>query len=208
MIFDCDGTLVDSEPLAGEAWRRTLAPYGYTVTDADLEAVTGTTFPHTHAYLAERVELPSPETLWPELRAELFALYDTRLEPFADAVETLADLRASGIPVAVASSSVRERLDRTLAGGGFHFEISVAGDEVLRGKPAPDMFVLAAQRLGVDPHRCVVVEDSAPGVAAGRAAGMPTLGVCRVPGTESTLAVADRVVNIISTAQILALGSL
>ena len=74
MIFDCDGTLVDSEPLAGEAWRRTLTPYGYTLTDADLEAVTGTTFQHTHAYLAERVEIPRAEVLWPELRAELFAL--------------------------------------------------------------------------------------------------------------------------------------
>ena len=208
VIFDCDGTLVDSEPLAGEAWRRTLTPYGYAVTDADLAACTGVTYKRTHAYLAERVEIPGPDVLWPELRAELFALLDARLKPFDDAAAALAELRASGIPVAVASSSVRERLDRTLAGGGFQFEISIAGDEVSRGKPAPDMFILAAQRLGVDPRRCVVVEDSAPGVAAGRAAGMPTLGVCRVPGTESTLAVADRVVNIISAAQILALGSL
>ena len=208
VIFDCDGTLVDSEPLAGEAWRRTLTPYGYTLTDADLEAVTGTTFQHTHAYLGERVEIPRAEVLWPELRAVLFALYDEQLKPFDDAVHAVADLRASGIPVAVASSSVRERLDRTLAGGGFQFDISVAGDEVSRGKPAPDIFLLAAHRLGVDPRRCVVVEDSAPGVAAGSAAGMPTLGVCRVPGTESTLAVADRVVNIISATEILALGSL
>jgi len=102
---------------------------------------------------------------------------------------------------------VRERLDRTLAGGGFNFEISVAGDEVEHGKPAPDMFIVASQRLGVMPERCVVVEDSAPGVAAGRAAGMPTLGICRVPGTESTLSVADRVVNIISATEILALAS-
>jgi beta-phosphoglucomutase-like phosphatase (HAD superfamily) len=70
------------------------------------------------------------------------------------------------------------------------------------------MFLLAAKRLGLAPKRCVVVEDSGPGAAAGHAAGMPTLGVCRVPGTEASLAVADRVVNIISAAEILALGAL
>ena len=67
------------------------------------------------------------------------------------------------------------------------------------------MFLLAAERLGVDPSRCVVVEDSPPGIAAGRAAGMPTLGVCRVPGTESTLAEADRIVHIVSAEEILSL---
>jgi HAD superfamily hydrolase (TIGR01509 family) len=199
---------VDSEPLAGEAWRRTLAPYGYAVTDADLEACTGVTYARTHAFLAERVEIPGPDELWPDLRTHLFRLFDERLRPFDDALQAVAALRARGVPVAVASSSVRERLDRTLAGAGLHFEISVAGDEVSRGKPAPDMFIVAARRLGVAPERCVVVEDSAPGVAAGRAAGMPTLGVCRVPGTESTLAVADRIVNIISVDEILALAPL
>jgi mannitol-1-/sugar-/sorbitol-6-phosphatase len=64
---------------------------------------------------------------------------------------------------------------------------------------------VAADRLGVAPARCVVVEDSAPGVAAGVAAGMPTLGVCRVPGTEAALAAADRVVDRVSAAAILAL---
>jgi HAD superfamily hydrolase (TIGR01509 family) len=205
VIFDCDGTLVDSEPLSGEAWKRTLAPYGYAVTDADLEACVGVPYARTHAYLAERVEIPSAEALWPTVRDELFTLFDERLEPFPDAVQTLADLRAHGIPVAVASSSVRERLDRTLDTTGYRFEVSVAGDEVEHGKPAPDMFLLAAERLGVDPQRCVVVEDSAPGVAAGHAAGMPTLAVCRVPGTEANLALADRIVNILSATEILLL---
>jgi HAD superfamily hydrolase (TIGR01509 family) len=205
VIFDCDGTLVDSEPLAGEAWRRTLEPYGYAVTDADLEACVGIPYARTHAYLAERVQIPSADALWPTVREHLFALFDERLEPFADAQQTLAELRAGGVPVAVASSSVRERLDRTLAATGYAFEVSVAGDEVEHGKPAPDMFLLAARRLGIAPERCVVVEDSAPGVAAGRAAGMPTLGVCRVAGTEANLAVADRVVNILRAVEILSL---
>ena len=205
VVFDCDGTLVDSEPLAGEAWRRTLAPYGYAVTDEDLAACLGVPYARTHAYLSERAAIPDAPTLWPQLRRELFALIDARLEPFADAVEALAELRARGVPVAVASSSVRERLDHTLASAGLEFAVSIAGDEVAHGKPAPDMFLTAAARLGVAPARCVVVEDSPPGVAAGRAAGMPTLAVRRVRTHETALAQADRVVDTVSAAAILSL---
>jgi HAD superfamily hydrolase (TIGR01509 family) len=206
VVFDCDGTLVDSEPLAGEAWRRIVTPYGYEITDEDLAACVGIPYVRTHAYLSKRVAgLPDAPTLLPNLNRELFALIDTRLAPFGDAVGAVAELRARGVPIAVASSSVRERLDRTLARAGLAFEITIAGDEIEHGKPAPDMFLLAAARLGVEPAACVVVEDSPPGVAAGVAAGMPTLGVCRVPGTEATLAAADRVVQRVSAETILAL---
>ena len=168
-------------------------PYGYEITDADLAAVVGSPYPRTHAFFAERVALPAPEVLLPELNRVLFALIDERLEVFEDAITAVAELRARGVPIAVASSSVRERLDRTLAHAGLAFEVTIAGDEVEHGKPAPDMFLLAAARLGVAPERCVVVEDSPPGVAAGRAAGMPTLGVRRVPGID--LSAATRVVD-------------
>lgn len=205
VVFDCDGTLVDSEPLAGEAWRRTVARFGYAVTDEDLAACIGIPYARTHAYLSERVALPAATALWPDLSRELFALIDARLMPFADAVGAAEELRARGVRVGVASSSPRERLDRTLARAGLAFAVTIAGDEVVHGKPAPDMFLLAAERLGVEPARCVAVEDSPAGVAAGRAAGMPTLGVCRVPGTEATLAAADRVVDQVSAEAILAL---
>ncbi len=69
VVFDCDGTLVDSEPLSAEAWRRTLAPYGYLVTDEDLAACIGSTYTRTHAYMAERVAHPRPGELWLELHA-------------------------------------------------------------------------------------------------------------------------------------------
>jgi HAD superfamily hydrolase (TIGR01509 family) len=175
------------------------------VTDDDFAACLGIPYKRTHAYLAERVALPDAQTLWPQLRRELFSLIDTRLEPFPDALQALEDLRARGVPVAVASSSVRERLDHTLASAGLTFAISIAGDEVEHGKPAPDMFLRAAARLGLVPERCVVVEDSPPGVAAGRAAGMPTLGVCRVDGHAAALAQADRVVDSVSADAILSL---
>lgn len=164
----------------------------------------GSPYARTHAYFAQRAAgLPDAQAFWPRISAELYALIDTQLEPFPDALETLAELRARGIPVAVASSSPRERLDRTLAHVNLSFSVSVAGDEIEHGKPAPDMFLEAARRLDVPAERCVVVEDSAPGVQAGIAAGMPTLGVCRVPGTPLTGA--TEVVDRVSAAAILAL---
>ena len=136
----------------------------------------------------------------------LFALIDARLEPFADAAETLGALRARGIAVAVASSSARERLAHTLRRAGLEdaFDVSVAGDEVEHGKPAPDMFLEAARRLGVEPARCAVVEDSPPGVAAGRAAGMLTVAVARAPGHAAALGDAHRVLDRLTVAALLA----
>ena len=203
VIFDCDGTLVDSEPLAGRAWKTIVAPYGYAVTDDDMAACTGTPYAQTHAYLSERVALPPREEVWPVLRDELFGLIEVELRPFEDARQAVEELRARGIPLAVASSSPRERLDRTLAAGGYAFAITVAGDEVEHGKPAPDMFLLAAERLQVAPARCVVVEDSGPGVAAGVAAGIPTLGIRREPRAD--LSAADAVVDELSASAILSL---
>ena len=203
MIFDCDGTLVDSEPLAGRAWKATVSPFGYEVTDEDLAACMGIPYARTHAYLSQRAPLPEAAAFWPLLRDELFLLIDTELTPFPDAVETAAELRERGVRLAVASSSPRERLDRTLARAGLEFPVTVAGDEVEHRKPAPDMFLKAAAALDVAPERCVVVEDSAPGVAAGLAARMPTLGVRRVDHAD--LAGADAVVETISADAILAL---
>ena len=205
VVFDCDGTLVDSEPLSGETWRRVTRPYGYEITDADLAVVVGFPYVRTHAFFASRVALPAPDELLPELNRVLFALIDERLEVFADAVEAVAELRARGVRIAVASSSVRERLDRTLAHAGLSFEVTIAGDEVEHGKPAPDMFLLAAEKLALPPAACVVVEDSPPGVAAGIAAGMPTLGVRRVPGID--LSAATRIVETVTADAILELAN-
>jgi HAD superfamily hydrolase (TIGR01509 family) len=181
-IFDCDGTLVDSEPLARSAWERSLAPYGYEIDDAEYAGVIGLPYARTHAFFAERIPGLEPvDAFWDGYSARLFDLIDTELVPFEDALETVRGLAARGVALAVASSSPRARLDRTLARAGLAetFPVSVAGDEIQHGKPAPDMFLAAAERLGIAPGRCAVIEDSAPGVAAGLAAGMTTVGIVR-----------------------------
>ena len=182
VIFDCDGTLVDSEPLARRAWERSLAPYGYTIDEAEYATLIGLPYLKVHGFFADRVPgLVAPEPFWATYSDALFTLIDTELEPFDDALDTLRDLRALRVAVAVASSSPRARLDRTLRRAGLAdaFPVSVAGDEVAHGKPAPDMFVRTAERLGVEPAACAVIEDSPPGVAAGLAAGMRTVGIAR-----------------------------
>ena len=182
MIFDCDGTLVDSEPLARIAWERSLAPHGYAIDDDEYAGLIGLPYPRVHGFFAERIAgLPAPDAFWTGYSGELFALIDSALEPFPDALATVHGLRERSVAVAVASSSVRARLDRSLRRAGLAgaFAVSVAGDEVAHGKPAPDMFLAAAERLGVEPERCAVIEDSAPGIAAGRAAGMHTIAIAR-----------------------------
>jgi HAD superfamily hydrolase (TIGR01509 family) len=199
VIFDCDGTLVDSEPLARAAWERTLAPYGYAVDEADYPGLVGLPFARVHGFFAERVPagLPPAEAFWEDYAGALFALIDTELRPFADALATVEELREGGIAVAVASSSPRARLDRTLQRAGLSgaFAVSVAGDEVEHGKPAPDMFLAAAAALRVAPHRCAVIEDSPPGVAAGLAAGMRTVAIARDGEDPARLAGADVVLR-------------
>ena len=206
VIFDCDGTLVDSEPLARTAWERALAVHGYALTDADAEASIGLPYPRVHAYFAERVPLPAAEPFWGEFSGELFALIDSDLVPFDDAVGAARELRARGIPVGVASSSPRERLQRTLGRAGLLDDVrrggggrrgrqrqAGAGHVPARGR--------AARRGAAGLHRD---RGQPAGRAGGLAAGMHTIAVCRVPGTEETLAAADRVVDFLTADMILA----
>jgi HAD superfamily hydrolase (TIGR01509 family) len=206
-IFDCDGTLVDSEPLARVAWARSLAPYGYEIDDAEYAGLIGRPYAHVHGFFAERIPGLEPlDAFWDGYSARLFELIDSELVPFEDALEAVRDLAARGLAVAVASSSPRARLERTLARAGLAdtFAVSVAGDEVEHGKPAPDMFLAVAERLGVEPRRCAAIEDSAPGVAAGLAAGMTTVGVARTAAEAAALRDAHVVLERLSAEAILA----
>lgn len=199
MIFDCDGTLVDSERLARRAWTTVLSDYGITVGDHDYAAVVGKTYPNVHGHFSTLGELPDAEALWPVFALKLFELIDNELEIFPDAVRLAQELRAERVPLAVASGSARERLDRTLRSAQLVdlFDVTVAGDEVARAKPMPDGFLMAAERLGVDPLDCIVVEDSPTGVAAGRAAGMRTVAVVREAQQREGLMDAHKVVDLL-----------
>ncbi len=196
VVFDCDGVLVDSESLAWGAVAEALAPFGVEVTAEDRRELSGRTFDDDYAHFAARADLPPQADLWEAVVRAMVVRFDRHLEAFEDAEDTLSVLARRDIPMAVASSAPRARLDVSLTSTGLdeYFDVSVAGDEVGAGKPAPDLFQAAARLLGVDPRRCVAVEDSPLGVAAAGAAGMYVVAVVRDQWGPDDLASADVVV--------------
>jgi HAD superfamily hydrolase (TIGR01509 family) len=196
VIFDCDGVLVDSEDLAWSAWREALRPHGVEISDQEVADLSGRTERDAFDHFADRAELPPYEEFWPLLADRVRALFEQYLEAFEDSVDTLEVLHERGRAMAVASSSPRERLDMSLGSTGLKrfFDVVVAGDEVANGKPAPDIYLAAAEGLGVDPAECVAVEDAPAGVAAGKAAGMRVVAVLRGSYSPEQLAQADIIV--------------
>ncbi|MGW6297084.1 HAD family hydrolase [Streptomyces sp. NPDC055058] len=181
VIFDLDGTLVDSEPNYYEAGRRTLAEYGVPDFSWDEhERYVGISTRETIADWRERYGLraPAEEILAVKNRHYLeLAGSTTRAYPEMRAfVDVLA---AEGVPMAVASGSSPEAIEAILAVTGLDARLStvVSAEEVAHGKPAPDVFLEAARRIGADPADCVVLEDAAPGAAAAHAAGMHCVAI-------------------------------
>jgi len=181
-----DGVLVDSEPLWTLAEVELARKLGGQWTDEIKALVVGT-----------RLDVSVPtilrfygasdgpaEVAWAAdlLLHRMIELYRTEPVLMTGAQELLTEVRAAGIPVALVSSSYRALVDSVLAAGVGPFELTLAGDEVTHAKPHPEPYLTAASRLGVDPARCVVVEDSPSGVAAAEAAGAAVVAVPSVPG--------------------------
>jgi HAD superfamily hydrolase (TIGR01509 family) len=180
VIFDMDGVLIDSEPLHFAVLSEVLAKSGHALTRAENEQFIGTTTEAMFMTLIARHGLPGSVVEYEQRYDE--ALLRVLQEPHAAApgvVALLDRLRALGKWVGVASSSRRLWIDATLRSLGLAdaFDVVVGGDDVERGKPDPAIYLLAAQRLGVDPERCLAIEDSPNGVRSARAAGMTVLGV-------------------------------
>ncbi|TPQ16773.1 HAD family hydrolase [Streptomyces sporangiiformans] len=181
VIFDLDGTLVDSEPNYYEAGRQALAEHGVTdYTWADHEGYVGISAAETIALLKERHAIQAPsDVLLAEKNRRYLALARTATHVYPAMRKFVELLAAEGVPMAVASGSSLEAIESILAGTGLDSSLRtvVSADEVARGKPAPDVFLEAARRLGAAPADCVVLEDAAPGAAAAHAAGMRCIAI-------------------------------
>lgn len=187
VVFDCDGVLVDSEPLADEIWHRVMAGYGYETSVDDAEGIRGTSEATTYAYYAAKTDLPPFDEFMAKIDAVRIPVYEERLAAFDDAVATVRSLAAQGTTMAVASSSRRHALEGKLALTGLerYFDVIVGGDEVAHGKPAPDVYLEAARRLGVSASDCIAIEDADLGAASAAAAGMRVVMILR-NGTVSS----------------------
>jgi beta-phosphoglucomutase-like phosphatase (HAD superfamily) len=190
IVFDCDGVLVDSEPTSCRALGDLLRERGIDLPDAEIdEHFLGKATSSVIDYCAARgVRLPAN---FPAIKD---AVYIERargvVRPFPGVPELLTDLRAAKVPYALATSGSRTKVSFSLAETGLarFFEMIadppkagrvsiVTSSEVAHGKPAPDLFLEAARRIGVETAKCLVIEDSVPGILAGAAAGMRTIAV-------------------------------
>jgi HAD superfamily hydrolase (TIGR01509 family) len=180
VIFDMDGVLVDSEPQHERAFREVFADLGY----GDRH---GIHFPDYYGrsdralwldFMAQH-QPPQPLETLTRLKEDRLLTLLAAEEPIFEGVPDLVATLASRTPLAVASGSTHTVIQAVLSMRELrrHFPVVVSAQDVLRGKPEPDIFLLAAQKLGVDPTSCVVVEDSAAGVSAARAAGMRVIGI-------------------------------
>ncbi|MFJ7203866.1 HAD family hydrolase [Streptomyces sp. NPDC098789] len=181
VIFDLDGTLVDSEPNYYESGRLTLERHGVAdFTWEDHARFIGIGTLETLEILRERYALRAPvEQLLAEQNASYLELARARTDAFPQMRKFVERLHGEGVPMAVASGSSREAIDAVLAGTGLDALLTtvVSAEEVPHGKPAPDVFLEAARRLGARPADCVVVEDAAPGAEAAHAAGMACVAI-------------------------------
>ncbi|MGW3265373.1 HAD family hydrolase [Streptomyces sp. NPDC001056] len=181
VIFDLDGTLVDSEPNYYEASRLALTEHGMPdYTWADHQSYVGIGTRETAVLWRERYGLRAPAAdLLAATDRHYLELARARTPVYPEMRTFLELLTAQGAPTAVASGSTPEAMDAVLTGTGLKdlVRVAVSAVDVPRGKPAPDTFLEAARRLGAEPGDCVVLEDAAPGAAAAHAAGMRCIAV-------------------------------
>ncbi|WP_367574088.1 HAD family hydrolase [Streptomyces griseoaurantiacus] len=181
VLFDNDGVLVDSEPLSNTLLAAYLTELGHPTSYEDsLRDYMGAALHRVHDLVEERTGQRLPEDFDDVLHARVFAAFERELRPVAGVDGVLGKLAADGVPYCVASSGSHERIrvGHRAAGLDRWFEESriFSSQDVGRGKPAPDLFLYAAERMGVPVERCAVVEDSPLGVRAAVAAGMDVYG--------------------------------
>lgn len=176
VIFDCDGVLVDSEVLSADALIAELRGVGLEITREDVRKhFLGRSFPTVAAMLSRDFGAVLPPSFEADYRARLLRDFEDRLTPTPGLSAVLSEI---SVPVCVATSSSPARTKRALevAGLSAHFGPHVfTASEVAHGKPAPDLFLHAAARMGARPRDSLVIEDSVPGLEAAEAAGIPSL---------------------------------
>ncbi|HWT62082.1 MAG TPA: HAD family phosphatase [Ochrobactrum sp.] len=178
VLFDMDGTLIDSEPFHYETLLKAIAAFSGTVPENFENRVTGTTIADCHAMLCNETGFTADLDAFVKAKYAAYVDGAIRLKFRPGATEILAYLDEAGIPYAIVSNSDRMLMDANLRAVGLQRPdfISVSRNDVREGKPAAEPYLRGAYLLGLEPSQCIVVEDSVPGACAGLAAGMTVIG--------------------------------
>lgn len=175
VIFDLDGLMIDSERISLRVWREYLDTFDCTLSDEDYRAMIGMNTQASAAYVKSITRIsPGVDEIVRDHRTRLYEVIGRDAQPMPGLIELIETLQELGLSLGVASNSPADYVDRALF--AIHmkpvFSVVVAADQVARGKPAPDVYIAAAEKLGVLPEACMAVEDSPLGLKAALAAGM------------------------------------
>ncbi len=197
-IFDMDGTLWDGEPLYHEAFNVVLAPLGNRVTDEEYMTIIGSSVEDAWAWVIERFTLTgSPDGFYQAYDEAVLKLLAQPIEPLPGVRAFIDELRRRDMPVGLASADLRQWVDAALRGLQLEdaFDVTVTASEVKRSKPAPDVYLAAAQALRVPAPSCLAFEDTSTGVASAKAAGMFAVQVRAASTALPPLPQADLVIE-------------
>jgi HAD superfamily hydrolase (TIGR01509 family) len=206
VVFDLDGVIVDSEQVWDEVRERFTRETGGTYTETATRDMMGMSSVEWSRYMAEALGVPgTPEEINAAVVERMVERYGEAPPLIPGAVDAVRRIAARW-PVAIASSSNPELIEIVVRAAGLAdvFEVAVSSQEVPRGKPAPDVYLEAARRLGVDPTRCGAVEDSHNGIRSAKAAGMFVVAVPNphFPPDEEAMAAADVVLRATADLQV------
>jgi HAD superfamily hydrolase (TIGR01509 family) len=189
VIFDCDGVLVDTEPVANRLLARVLSEEGFQISYEECRRLfVGRTMDAVRAHVEAALGRALRADWTTFIRDRTLEAFAAGIEPVPGACDVIHALRARALPYCVASSGKFEKMRFTLGMTGLLplvEDVLFSAEEVRAGKPAPDLFLHAASRMGHEPSRCLVIEDSVPGVQAAVAAGMAVVGYAGDPHTDA-----------------------
>jgi HAD superfamily hydrolase (TIGR01509 family) len=199
VVFDLDGVIVQSEELWDAARRELAEEHDIEWPDGATDAMMGMSSKEWSSYMHDEVGVPDPPD---EINRKVLAWVEKRYRadlPWIDGAREAVQRIGAEFPLGLATSSNREIIDIVVEVGGFEdlLKVTVSSEEVDRGKPAPDVYLEATRRMGVDPRRTAAVEDSTNGLLAANAAGMRVIAIPNDahPPAEKGLAAADVVLD-------------
>ena len=202
VIFDMDGVIIDSEPIHFETDMETMKYLECNISKEELEKYVGTTNEYMFSDIKKNYNIEKSVEDIINYRAEIIKnkIVQSDLEPIEGIRELLSELKKKNIPAAIASSSPKDFINVVVSKFKLqeYFKYIVSGEEVANGKPAPDVYLETAKKLGIYPKDCIVIEDSKNGVLAAKAAEMRCIGFQNVNSGNQDLSKANIIVKSIA----------